>query len=151
MIGVVTEADFPDLLPLMRGYCDFYGVAPSDAALLEMSRALTRDHDHEGVQLIARAESGAGVGFATLFWTWSTLSASRIGLMNDLFVAPEVRGQRVGEQLIDACLEHCRRRGASTLTWQTAHDNFRAQSLYDRIGGRREQWLDYWLPARRAI
>jgi hypothetical protein len=42
MIGVVTEADFPDLLPLMRGYCDFYGVAPSDAALLEMSRALTR-------------------------------------------------------------------------------------------------------------
>ena len=32
-ISTVTEADLAELLPLMRGYCDFYSVAPSDAAL----------------------------------------------------------------------------------------------------------------------
>jgi hypothetical protein len=36
----VTEADLAELLPLMRGYCDFYEVAPSDEALLALSRAL---------------------------------------------------------------------------------------------------------------
>jgi RimJ/RimL family protein N-acetyltransferase len=30
--------------------------------------------------------------------------------------------------------------------WQTARDNQRAQALYDRIGARREEWLDYSLP-----
>ena len=39
-IELVTEAHLPELLPLMRGYCDFYEVEPSDAALLDMSKAL---------------------------------------------------------------------------------------------------------------
>ena len=30
MIATVTEADLPELLPLMRGYCDFYEVDPPD-------------------------------------------------------------------------------------------------------------------------
>jgi RimJ/RimL family protein N-acetyltransferase len=37
------------------------------------------------------------------------------------------------------------RRGAISLTWQTAKDNLRAQKLYERIGGRREEWVDYSL------
>ena len=39
-IQVVTEADLPDLLRLMRAYCDFYKTAPPDAALLLLCRAL---------------------------------------------------------------------------------------------------------------
>ena len=146
-ITPVGEADLADLLPLMRAYCDFYEVAPADDALLAMSRALIADPEREGVQLIARArESGAALGFATIFWTWSTTRAARIGVMNDLFVAPAARGAgggRVGEALIAACAERCRAHGAVALTWQTALDNERAQALYDRIGARRSQWLDY--------
>jgi len=145
MIALVTEADLTDLLPLMRAYCDFYGVAPTDHALLEMSRALIADPQHEGVQLLARDAGGSAAGFATVFWTWTTLSASRIGVMNDLFVSPGGRGQGVGEALIAACLDCCRRRGASTLTWQTARDNARAHALYERVGARREEWIDYSL------
>ena len=33
-IAAVGEEDLDDLLPLVRAYCDFYGVAPADAALL---------------------------------------------------------------------------------------------------------------------
>lgn len=29
-IARVTEADLPELLPLLRAYCDFYEVSPSD-------------------------------------------------------------------------------------------------------------------------
>jgi GNAT superfamily N-acetyltransferase len=144
VIDTVTEADLPDLLPLMRGYCDFYEVDPSDEALLAMSRELIADPGKEGLQLIARAEDGRAVGFATIFWTWTTLSASRIGVMNDLFVAADARGSGVAEQLIEACAERCRERGITELDWTTAHDNARAQTLYDRVGAQRdERWLDY--------
>jgi GNAT superfamily N-acetyltransferase len=145
MIAPVTEAELPDLMPLMRAYCDFYEVAPADHDLLSMSRALIADPDREGVQLIARDSSGAAVGFATVFWSWSTLSGARIGVMNDLFVTPAARGSGVAPALIDACLERARQHGAGSLTWQTARDNTRAQALYERVGARRDEWIDYSL------
>jgi GNAT superfamily N-acetyltransferase len=145
VIAVVAEADLAELLPLMRGYCDFYGVNPADGDLLAMSRVLLADPDHEGLQLIARDPTGAAIGFATIFWSWSTLSASRIGVMNDLFVAPPARGTGTAAALIAACVQRCREHGASSLGWQTARDNARARSLYERIGARREEWLDYSL------
>ena len=147
-IGRVGEGDLPELLPLMRGYCDFYEVSPSDEQLLGLSRALIADPERDGVQLIARNDDGQAVGFATIYWSWATTIASRIGVMNDLFVAPEARGTGAAEELIEACVEECRRRGASELTWQTAPDNERAQRVYDRIGGKRSQWLDYSLSVR---
>jgi GNAT superfamily N-acetyltransferase len=145
MIEPVTGAGLADLLPLMRAYCDFYEVSPADDELLTMSRALIADPEREGVQLIARDSSGAAVGFATVFWSWSTLSASRIGVMNDLFVTPGARGSGVAAALIDACLESAREHGAGSLGWQTARHNARAQALYERIGAQREEWIDYSL------
>jgi GNAT superfamily N-acetyltransferase len=146
-ISAVGEDDLADLLPLVRGYADFYGVAPSDEDLLALSRALIADPEREGVQFLARTHEGTAVGFATVFWLWSTLSATRVGLMNDLFVAAPARGSGAAEALIERCRGACLERGASRLTWQTAKDNARAQAVYDRIGGTREEWLDYWLDA----
>ena len=140
----VGDADLGDLLPLMRGYCDFYDVHPSDEALLALSRTLIADPEHEGVQFIAR-DDDMPLGFATVYWLWSTSRAARVGLMNDLFTAPEARRRGVGEALIAACLDAVRRRGAAVLQWQTARDNHTAQALYERVGGIREEWYDYYL------
>ena len=150
-ITVVGPADLPELLPLVRAYCDFYRVAPSDRALLELSRALLADPEREGLQLLARDDAAGAVGFATLFWTWQTLAGARVGVMNDLFVAPGARGGGVADALIAACLERCREHGAAQLVWQTATDNARARAVYDRVGATREDhWLDYWLPVDPA-
>jgi GNAT superfamily N-acetyltransferase len=144
-VHLVSEGELPDLLPLMRAYCDFYGVSPGDESLLALSRALIADPEHDGVQLLARDDSGEAVGFATVFWSWSTLDAGRIGVMNDLFVAPEARGGGTAEALIEACRERCRAHGAVRLSWQTATDNCRAQAVYERVGAVRSQWVDYSL------
>jgi GNAT superfamily N-acetyltransferase len=146
----VTERDVDDLLPLLRGYCDFYEVDPTDEQLLSLSRALLADPEREGIQLIARDDGGRAIGFATVYWTWQTLSASRLAVMNDLFVAPEGRGGGVADALIEACAEEARRHGATTLAWQTAKDNHRAQKVYDRIGAERSEWIDYGLPVQGA-
>jgi GNAT superfamily N-acetyltransferase len=145
VITTVTEADLDDLLPLMRAYCEFYEVGPSDEALLALSRNLI-EHPGEGLQLIARGDDGTAIGFATVFWTWQTLSASRLGVMNDLFVSEDARGGGVADALIAACAERCRERGATELAWQTAHTNERARAVYERVGATRdERWLDYSL------
>jgi GNAT superfamily N-acetyltransferase len=145
VIATVTEADLDALLPLMRGYCDFYEVVPSDEELMALSRNLIA-HPDDGVQLIARDDDGRAVGFATIYWTWQTLSASRLGVMNDLFVSEDARGGGHADALIAECAARTREHGATELAWQTAHTNRRAQAVYDRVGAERDdRWLDYSL------
>ena len=149
LITLVGATDLPGLLPLVRAYCDFYQVTPSDQELLELSRALLADPEREGLQLLARDDAGPAVGFATLYWTWQTLAVARVGVMNDLFVAAQARGLGVAEGLIAACVERCREHGATQLIWQTASDTHRAQAVYARVGATRDdRWLDYELPVQ---
>jgi len=146
-IARVAEEDLPELLPLVRAYCDFYEVAPTDEALLALSRALIADPQREGIQLIAR-DDGKAVAFATVYWSWATTIAARIGVMNDLYVSPDARGSGAADALIEACRGECGKHGAAELTWQTALDNERAQRVYERVGATRSQWLDYSLSVR---
>ncbi len=148
MLTIVTvgESDLSDLLPMMRAYCDFYEVSPSQDRLHALAAALIAD-PAEGVQLIARDEQGAPLGFATVFWSWQTLYAARVGVLNDLFVTPAGRGSGTGRALIQRCRELCRHRGAEKLVWETALDNVTAQRLYDGIGAQRSTWYSYELDA----
>jgi len=150
-IEKVRVVDLPLLMPMLRAYCDFYEVDPRDDRLVALCRALI-DSPGEGVQLLARVVEpdgapGEPAGFATVFWTWQTLYASRVGVMNDLFVREDARGLGVGRQLIEACRGECRKRGAAKLVWETALDNERAQRLYDGIGAEPSRWLTYEIEA----
>lgn len=144
-IEAVAERDLGELLPLMRAYCEFYEVSPPDERLLAMSRALIADPEREGVQLIAREAGGRAAGFATVFWSWQTLDAGRVGVMNDLFVEPHARGSGLGAALIEACAERARAHGARALVWETALDNVRAQKVYATTGAKPSRWLSYEL------
>jgi GNAT superfamily N-acetyltransferase len=148
-ISVAGEGDLDELLPLMRAYCDFYEVQPSDGDLLALSRALIADPEREGVQLLARDGDGRAIGFATVFWSWTTTRAGRLAVMNDLFVDPDGRGAGAADALIEACADKGREHGAVSLEWSTALDNHRAQKVYDRVGGEASRWLDYSLQLRQ--
>lgn len=144
-IEQVGEGDLADLLPMMRAYCDFYEVAPRDADLEGLARALIADPELEGVQLLARGDGGEPLGFATVFWSWQTLSAARVAVMNDLFVVPEARKQGVGRALIEECRLRAGERGAAEVVWETALDNETAQRLYRAVDARESRWLSYSL------
>lgn len=133
------------LLGLMRAYCDFYQASPREDRLVALIRTLL-DDPGQGVQLLARLDDRA-VGFATLLWSWSTLEATRVGIMSDLYVEPSQRGRGVGRALLEACRAACRKRGVPTLVWDTAPDNARAQSLYESTGASSATWRSYELGA----
>jgi GNAT superfamily N-acetyltransferase len=145
-IDIVGAPDLPELMPMLRAYCDFYHVNPTDERLRALASALIADPS-EGLQLIARDSDGTPVGFATIYWTWQTLHAARVGVLNDLFVTPASRGSGAGRALIERCRELCRERGAQKLVWETALDNTTAQRLYDGIGAEKSTWLTYELDA----
>jgi GNAT superfamily N-acetyltransferase len=143
----LRDEDLEASLPLIAGYQRFYGAAPDDRRNRAFFRRFIAPND-EGL-LLGAWRNGRLVGFATLYWTHSSTRAADIALMNDLFVADDVRGGGVGRALIEASAEEARRRGAAALEWFTAIDNHPAQRLYDSIAGaERSAWYAYEIDLR---
>jgi GNAT superfamily N-acetyltransferase len=145
-VGAVRDAEFESLLPLIAAYQRFYEVDEVDT---DRNRSFFRrflEPSEDGLLLAARDEDGAILGYACLYWHFSSLQATETVLMNDLFVAPEARGRGIGRALIEAAAAVARERGAAWLEWATAPDNHTAQRLYDSLTGEKSTWLEYELP-----
>jgi GNAT superfamily N-acetyltransferase len=143
-----TAADLGALLALIADYQRFYaGSARDDAHNAAFFRRFVAPGD-AGMILAAFDEDGAQppAGYACLYWTFSSVSATDVVLLNDLYVRPQRRGSGVGEALVGAAVDIARERGASHLRWFTALDNRPAQRLYERIAAQRSAWFEYEIP-----
>ncbi|MDQ3725454.1 MAG: GNAT family N-acetyltransferase [Actinomycetota bacterium] len=140
----IAAEEFEELLPLIAAYQRFYEVEEIDE---ERNRAFFRRFlapSEDGLLLGARSE-GRLVGYACLYWHFSSLEAVEAVLMNDLYVDESARGRGVGRALIEATAEVARERGAPIVEWSTAPDNRTAQRLYDSTGAERSEWFSYEL------
>ncbi len=143
-IAPIAVEEFERVLPLIAAYQRFYEVEAVDE---ERNRTFFRRFlapSEDGLLLGARRD-GELVGFACLYWHFSSLAAAETVLMNDLYVDEATRGQGVGRALIEASAAVARERGATCLEWATAPDNHTAQRLYDSTGARRSEWVEYEL------
>ena len=143
-IAPLVAEEFEELLPLIAAYQRFYEVEDIDD---DRNRAFFRRFlapSEDGLLLGARS-AGRLVGYACLYWHFSSLEACESVLMNDLFVDESARGQGVGRALIEATAEVARERGVPFVEWSTAPDNHTAQRLYDSTGAERTEWFSYEL------
>jgi GNAT superfamily N-acetyltransferase len=99
----------------------------------------------EDGMLIGARRGDRLVGYACLYWHFTSLQAAETVLMNDLYVDESARGAGVGRALIEASAVVARDRGAAHLEWATAPDNHTAQRLYDSTGAERSEWVEYEL------
>lgn len=140
----ISRQELETLLPLIAAYQRFYEVEDVDA---ERNRAFFSRFlapSEEGMLLGAwRGESL--VGYACLFWSFTSLVPAETVLMNDLYVDQTHRGEGIGHALIEASARVGRERGAHHLEWATAPDNEAAQRLYDSTGAERSEWVEYEL------
>jgi GNAT superfamily N-acetyltransferase len=97
---------------------------------------------HNLEALVARNARGAVIGLAHFRAMPRPLTGSTVGFLDDLFVDPEFRGNRVADQLIAALAKLARQRGWTLIRWLTADDNYRARGVYDRLA-KRTMWITY--------
>lgn len=144
-IETVTPATFELVLPLVAGYQRFYNAVPDEARNRVHFAQFLDDHAR-GIQFVALEDDGNALGFATLYFPLSSVSAGVTCLMNDLFTAPEARGRGVGRALIEHCRRYAGDHGFKSIYWQTAQSNRTAQRLYDSLNAARSAWYTYTLP-----
>ena len=131
-ITQVTTAELEAVVPLFDNYRVFYGQA-SD---LDVARSFLaeRIEKSESVILLAKDDEGQPVGFTQLYPSFSSVSAERTWILNDLYVLEECRGQGIGRQLLNAAREYAISTKAKGISLQTARDNINAQKLYESVG-----------------
>jgi ribosomal protein S18 acetylase RimI-like enzyme len=125
---------------LFDKYRSFYK-QPSDPALAD-KYITNRLQNNESVIFVAlENENGSDVpmGFTQLYPKYSSVSASKNWILNDLFVDTPFRKKGIGEALIKTAMEFAKTEGATYVQLETAVDNYTAQSLYHAIGFKKQQ------------
>jgi len=131
-----TILDLDLLVPLFDAYRKFYR-KPSDSGLARRF-LLERFQHNQSIIFLAVRRDGSAVGFTQLFPSFSSASAARIFILNDLFVLPEARRMGVGSLLLSAAANFGREAGAVRLTLSTEVTNEAAQALYETEGWTRQ-------------
>jgi GNAT superfamily N-acetyltransferase len=139
-IKALAFDDQPAWLPLWRGYQAFYKVDIADAVTQSTwSRMLDPSEPVHGV--LAELD-GKAVGLVHFLFHRSTWTVGDICYLQDLFVAPAIRGQGIGERLIGHVYEQARIAGCPEVYWLTHETNTTAMKLYDRVA-KRDGFVQY--------
>jgi GNAT superfamily N-acetyltransferase len=131
-------------LPLIASYQRFYGVEPDEARNAAYFSALV-DSPERGIMYGAFDAAGYAVGFATLYFVPSSLSAATTCTFNDLYTVPDVRGDGVGVALGLHCLMQARSLGYEKVSWLTSPDNKVARQIYQYTNAKCSDWCSYEL------
>ncbi len=142
MIEEVSQNTLDEVLPLIRKYQEFYKVADISDSKNKTFFSQFGKHNPSGCQFLFRKDAIV-VGFATLYFTYASTSASKVAVLNDLYTLPEARGKGVGRELIEHCRTFAASNGASRLQWVTAPNNKQAQKLYDSLDTNKSTWHFY--------
>jgi GNAT superfamily N-acetyltransferase len=130
-----TVADLDLVVPLFDAYRQFYR-QPSEP---ERARRFLLERFEKNQSVIFLAfEGAAAIGFAQLYPSFSSGAMAPIFILNDLFVAPQARRRGTGSALLRAAAQYGRSAGALRLVLSTEVANTTAQSLYERMGWKRD-------------
>ncbi|MFK8030704.1 MAG: GNAT family N-acetyltransferase [Gammaproteobacteria bacterium] len=160
----VFAAEIDHLEPLSQlfdRYRQFYG-RPSDLSLAEnfvKARLLAGDTRFFLATVGDNEETRKAAGFTQLFPSFSSVSASSILILNDLYVDHSQRQKGVGRALMRAARDYARDSGCAGIKLETQKTNTIGQALYESEGYVRltgfyqyfldtpqsESWLKRWV------
>ena len=130
-IRMASEADFAQWLSLWQGYQAFYKTAMTDWVT---SKTWARFLDPGEPMHCAVADlEGKLVGMVHYIYHRSCWTEGDYVYLQDLFAAPDVRGQGIGRALIEHVYATAAKAEASRVWWLTHESNTQAMQLYDRI------------------
>ena len=127
--------DLEELATLFDQYRQFQGQASDVAA----ARSFLRERFDHGESVVFICHDGASaVGFAQLYPSFSSVSLSRVFVLNDLFVHESGRRKGLASKLVSAIESYAWSLGSARVTLNVARGNTSAQRLYEQRGWKQD-------------
>ena len=136
-----TVSDIEEVAGLFDAYRVFYGKT-SD---IIMAKKFLGDRivSEESTILLARINDECA-GFVQLYPFFSSVNASRLLVLNDLYVDPTHRRMGVAKELMESAVLVARETNCKGLILETTDDNTKAQSLYAKLGWAEESGVKHY-------
>ncbi len=134
VVRPLTPADRAAWEPLWAGYQRFYQTQiPPETT----DNTWSRFHDPAvPMHALGAFEGDRLIGIVHYLFHLSSWTAGPYCYLQDLFTAPEARGQGVGRALIEAVAAAAQAAGASRVYWLTHETNAQGMILYDKVATR---------------
>ena len=129
---------------LWTDYLTFYKSTVPEAVYVSTFARLLGDAPEDFSAFVAD-QDGQLVGLVHYLFHRHCWRVENVCYLQDLYAAPEVRGQGVGRKLIEAVYAAADAAGAPSVYWLTQDDNQTAQQLYDRIA-KKTNFIKYQRP-----
>ena len=134
VIKPVSSSERPAWEPLWQDYLRFYESSQAPEATDVLWQRL---HDpKEPMHLLGAWRDGKLIGIVHYLYHRSCWTTGDYCYLQDLFVAPDVRGGGAGRALIEAVYDAAGKAGASRVYWNTHETNATARVLYDKVAER---------------
>lgn len=140
-IKKATLNELDPLTELFDLYREFYEQQSNIEGAKEFLKA--RLMNEESVVFIAFDENHP-IGFVQLYPSFSSLSMKKSWVLNDLYVKKTARKKGFGEQLLREAINFAKETGSKGVLLETNVENIPAQSLYEKIGFKREENYFYF-------
>ena len=131
MIRKISIKDKENWKKLYKGYANFYK-SPINGIILDTVWSWLMDKNHE-VKGIVYEIDGKIIALAHYRAIPRPLKGKYIGFLDDLYVDPAYRNQKVGHKLMNEIKVISRSEKWDLVRWITRQDNIKAKSLYDKI------------------
>jgi GNAT superfamily N-acetyltransferase len=131
--GQLVPSDRAVWEELFRGYIDFYQRAEPPQMY---ERAWREFQSDTTLHALGARLDGRLVGI-THFFAHPSTSGPDVCYLQDLFTAPDARGQGAARALIAAVTDWAKARGCCRVYWMTHETNAAARRLYDQVAENR--------------
>jgi GNAT superfamily N-acetyltransferase len=134
----VREATVEDAALIARLLHDFNTEFEAETpGVAELTRHATRMLS-EGEMTVLLGGEGPD-GLALLRFRPSVWTDKSEAYLQEFYVVPERRGEGIGEALLEAVIEECRRAGAEWIELNTGESDVAARTLYKKFGFTNEE------------
>ena len=133
-IRSIKIEDKNDWKTLFQMYADFYKVKINENTVNVVWQWLnTSEHELQG--LVGEINCKV-IAFAHFRRMPSPLRGKDIGFLDDLYVHPDFRGQKISEKLIEQLKQISKNKKWNLVRWITRDNNIRAKKVYDKVSNK---------------
>lgn len=139
-ISPVTSGNFDTVWPLILECLASYGLQEFDEIRYRNFFLQFATRKQRGAQYAYFLE-GRPVGFATVYFTFSSFHAKRVAFLNDLYVTPAFRGRGCGKALLSSVKGMAKRRHVTLIQWLVRSENAAAHQFYRHFDTTQSNWV----------